>query len=164
MNIPRRGCLMRTGLLLVVSVFYIGCSDPSAESCAKIESIASDPEKIAYLKSWIEERMSQEEFLRHMGSLGRVNAIDDRAHFLELGLDLDLLGIDASHGFVRLHGKANTGAAYMQKSNITSFSIGEGRSGVLILLDDEDVMGRLEAGGDHDGLRSFADDIFVFCR
>ncbi len=155
---------MRSVLLLVAAIgIGIGCADPNAESCAKIESIASDPEKITYLTAWIEERMSEDEFLGHMGPLGRVDAIDDMPRFLELGLDIDLLGIDARNAFVRLHGRADPGAAYMQRSDITSVSIGQGRSGVLIIVDEDDVMGRMETAG-HDGLRSFSEGIFVYCR
>lgn len=162
MNALSRNWFMRTGLLLVV---FLGtaCFDPNVESCEKIESIASSPEKIAYIEDWIKERIAEEEFLRHMGPLGRIDAIDDMGRFLKLGIDLELLGIDARDSFLRLHGTVSPGAAYMQESDITAVSIGQGRSGILILVDEDDVMGRLETAG-HDGLRSFSEGVFVYCR
>jgi len=150
-------------LLSVVVAFSSGCTSPQARHCAKMEAIALDPDKIAYLRGWVEERIFDEEFLSHMGSLGQSNAIDDKPHFLKLGLDTEFLGIDEQYGFVRLHRPIKQGEISRIDSSISSVSIGEGRSGVVIVLDGQGDANTEEIGAPNQ-IRTVSEELLVFWR
>lgn len=156
---------MRERLLVVLAILYSGCSDPNAKSCTRMESIGSDPEKIAYLKGWIEEKLSQEEFLERFGLHGRVGALDDKASYLALGLDLDLLGIDPNHGFVALHRKLEKGVVYSRESKIVAVSIGELRNAVVLdLREKKEPDQKRDLESLIGGLRQIGDGVLVSCR
>lgn len=150
-------------ILSVVVALSNGCSSPHAERCERMEAIALDPDKIAYLRGWVEERLSDEEFLSHMGSLGQSNAIDDKTHFLKLGLDTEFLGIDEQYGFVRLHRPMKQGEISRIDSSISSVSIGEGRSGIVIVLDGRGDANTEEIAAPNQ-IRTISEDVLVFCR
>lgn len=165
MNLSVEVILMRVKLLVVLSILSSGCSDPNAESCARMQEIGSNSEKITYLKSWIEERISQDEFIERFGLHGRISALDDRASFLVLDLDFDLLGIDARYGFVELHRKMEQGVIYSQDSKIIAVSIGDLRNSVVLDLRekiDSDQEPSLESM--IGGLRLISEGVLVSCR
>jgi hypothetical protein len=86
---------------LTLLLFEYDKSLPS--SCDAIMEVAKNNDKLKYLKNWINARLSDKDFLLHMGKLGESKALDSREHFAKLKIDVDYLGIDESMAFVRLN-------------------------------------------------------------
>ena len=149
---------------LVSSIGYFGSMNAHADSCEKLKGIAKNQEKISYLKKWIGKKISEEDFLLHMGRLGLSNALDAPSHFDKLKLDTDFLGINKLYAFVLLNRSVEQSARYMEKSTIESVSIGEGRNSIVIILNDSGNSGIEGIDNIQDKLQTIHKDVMVICR
>jgi hypothetical protein len=164
MNKNKGECLMRGMLLAVLAMLCGACSDPNAKTCREMEDIARNPEKVSYLKHWIEDRIGQAEFLERFGVIGEINARDSPANFLALGLDHEFLGIDPGRGFVQLHWKIEKSVPLSLETKILAVSVGQGRSAVVFdLRDKSDSEQAIDLDSMILGLRPISEGVLVAC-
>ena len=163
--IERHQVLALRQLLLVTALLCSACSDPNAETCREMEDIARNPEKVSYLKNWIEGRIGRAEFLNRFGVIGEIRAKWEPVNFSTLGLDLGLLGINPRYGFVILHRKIEKNLMpFSPETKILAVSVGDGRSAVVLdLRGKNDSEQAIDLDSIILGLRPIGEGVFVSC-
>ncbi|MCG7939920.1 MAG: hypothetical protein N0C88_13880 [Candidatus Thiodiazotropha lotti] len=129
-----RSVLIFAVILLGSALLLLECDKSRPSSCDAIIDVAKNSVKLSYLKSWVNTRLSDKDFLLHMGRLGESNALDSPAHFAKLKIDVDYLGIDESIAFVRLNRGVSVNSPITDSSSIKSITVGEGRSSITLVF------------------------------
>ena len=151
--------------LAVLLIFTFGLSKSNyQDSCKRLESIAQDVEKIEYLDKWISTNLSNINFLEYMGKGGLKSMLDNSGSFSLIELDWGYLGIDKQYASLRLNRNFEDIENYLDASTIKSISFGEGRSHIIIKINDSEEFGIEGMDEVKAYMRSFRDDVFVRCR
>ena len=157
--------------ILIVAVIVLGSvlllleydkSRPS--SCDAIMDVAQNSVKLNYLKSWVDARLSDKDFLLHMGKLGESNALDSQEHFAKLKIDVGYLGIDESIAFVRLNRGMSVNSPITDSSSIKSITVGEGRSSITLVADAKGDHGILGFDNIRQAVKLQNKEFIVVCR
>jgi hypothetical protein len=147
---------------LTLLLFEYDKSLPS--SCDAIMEVAKNNDKLKYLKNWINARLSDKDFLLHMGKLGESKALDSREHFAKLKIDVDYLGIDESMAFVRLNRGGAVNSPITDSSTIKSITIGEGRSSITLFVGAKGDHGILGFENIRQKVKLQNKELIVVCR
>jgi hypothetical protein len=162
-------------LLFVIAALFVAnlsaSTRPSSAgyNCWRVERIASDPTKIAYLRRWIETSISDPEFLRFVGPSGTRFSRDVALpeDFARFKLDLEKLGTMPWIAGVRFNVDRENLPAYLDKTEqldtttIKSVSFDEGRDSIIIKVGDSADLG---LGQFEKDAKPIAEGVWILCR
>jgi hypothetical protein len=148
----------------VLLYFIRGASNYHETACNRMHEIANDPEKVAYIERWVNEKISDHLFLEKLGAKRKIFLDShDSVLFSEIDLDFDYLGLNNQAAYVAFNRTYEDRSKFMNKSTIQSFSIGTGRYGLILNLNDLDRLG-LEWSSDRlEHLIRIDEKLFVVC-
>lgn len=109
------------------------------ETCNRLASIGGDPQRIQYVRNWVAERTGDAEFMeavRRFRSFEHTNPIL-RAY---IDLDWDYLGLPPNLAWIEFNMKS-TETRNVDARGIGSVSLHEGRSSIIIQLNDASDLG-----------------------
>lgn len=133
------------------------------ESCRNLKLIANDSDKIIHLEHWIENKISDKQFLKSMGWLGVIRGVDSPDEINNLGLDWNYIGIDSSSAMVRLNRNYEDHDNFMDSSTIKSVSFGEGRDSLSIKISQDGEWGIDRLDKIAEKIEFIGDKIALFC-
>lgn len=166
MNIFRSKLLLLVsgGVVAIAVSFYLLVSDWQelrSDTCAGVTAIASDAQKMRYVKSWIASRTSDQEFMNEIRRNRFAEPGDARLKEY-IGLDWAYLGLNPEFASLAFNVK-NAGKHDFDATEIGSVSIGQGRSMIIIRMNNSEDFGLLWPAEELSRLRPVADEVFVYC-
>lgn len=159
-----RSVLIVAVIVLGLALLLLEYEKQRPSSCDAIIDVAKNSVKLNYLKSWVNARLSDKDFLLHMGRLGESNALDSQVHFAKLKIDVDYLDIDESSAFVRINRGVLVNSPITDSSSIKSITVGEGRSGITLVLDAKGDHGILGFENVRHAVKFQNKELIVVCR
>jgi hypothetical protein len=132
-----------------------------SKTCAGLTAIASDAQKMKYVEAWIYSRTTDHKFMNELRR-NRFFAPGDGRMQEYVDLDWTYLGLNPKLVSLAFNVK-NAGARDFAATQIGSVSIGQGRSMILIRLNDSRDFGLLWPVEDLSRIEPIADQVFVYC-
>lgn len=145
-------------------VILTGYNDSFARGCEKIESIAKNSRKIAYLNNWIQQNISNREILSLLGERGVVRAIDDPTKMDKLGINWGFLGFNKKYVSVKLYRNIADSKNYMDSKSIKSVRFAEGRNSIVILANDSSDLEFEGIEKIRGKVSEVSEGVFLICR
>ena len=139
-----------------------GCEQqsPVRQLCGLLTAIASDPNKVAYIKKWIGSHLEDEKFRETLRDFNSLRAHDERMQRFG-DLDWKYLGIAEGIGTVEFHGALNAG--HLDVSRINAVEMSVGRSSIFVRLSSDNSAGQSWSPEHLAEMRAFGEDVFVSC-
>jgi hypothetical protein len=129
------------------------------DQCSQLTAIASDPQKIAYVRAWVASRSQDERFMTAVKTDARFDH-DDPGTWQSIDLDWQRLGLSPINARLEF----NDGfAPYVRTLGIRSVSLYQGRSGIIIGLSAGDLGLGSWSTEQVRQLRLVADGVYVYC-
>ncbi|MDP5211241.1 hypothetical protein [Microbulbifer sp. 2205BS26-8] len=157
---------MKTTLIIIpiLVAFFYYFSSTKKEYCNNLKAIAIDNNKIEYLETWANKKISNKKFLSSMGWSGRSSAQENSEKFSKLELDLDFLGIDPKYAWIQLNRLVKDRDNYLDSKTIKSVSFGEGRNSIIIKIGKSSEYGIDDIDSIKEKLLQINSKISVLCR
>ena len=155
--------VLATLLGALTLVAFSGCKPRSevGQLCAIVTTIASDRDKVRYVKQWAESHLRDERFRATLRSRHEVMAWEERLR--ESGdLDWKYLGIAGGTGELEFHGPI-LDSGETDESKIGAVEIWVGRSSVLVRLSQDASTSPPWLPGHMSEMKPMSEDAFVFC-
>jgi hypothetical protein len=129
------------------------------DQCNQLTAIASDPQKVAYVRAWMASRSQDERFMTAVKTHARFDH-DDPGTRQSLDLDWQRLGLSPINARLEF----NDGfAPYVRTLGIRSVSLYQGRSGIIIGLNAGDLGLGSWGAEEVRKLRRVGDGVYVYC-
>lgn len=153
--------LVATGLIPALILPGCGARSEAEGLCGDVTAVASDAQKMKYVKEWIASHLSDQKFLESIRRNPTLRHKDERLPESG-GLDWKYLGVAAELTRVEFnrHYYQSGGA---DADRYGSVSLQLGRSFIVIRLGSTNDLGLDWSPEYLSKLKAFGDDVFVFC-
>jgi len=151
--------------VIIVGFVIFGCSIDSdgGKRCGKLVDLAKDDKKIRYIESWIIENINNTNLLKELGYGGVIYSEGNPDFSNLLGLDWGFIGIDEEFASISFNRETNERNDFLISTNIKSVSIGDGRSSLIVKVNDSKQLGIPGMEKYTESLIEISDQISVFC-
>jgi hypothetical protein len=156
--------LLASVMAAIAVTFYLFASEWQElhdDACAGVTRIASDSQKMTYVKSWIASRTSDQEFMNEVRRNRFFEPGDPRLHE-HIDLDWAYLGLTPELVSLAFNVK-NAAKRDFDATRIESVSLGQGRTTIIIRLSKSEDFGLLWPTEELSRIKPIADEIFVYC-
>jgi len=149
-----------TALAVTFFLFVFEWGELHDDTCAGVTRIAGDAQKMKYVKSWIASRTADQEFINEIRASRFFQRGDPRLQ--QMDLDWAYLGLTPEFVSLAFNVKSASDPEF-EATKIESVSIGQGRSTIIIRLNESEDFGLLWPAEELSKIKPVADDVFVYC-
>ncbi len=150
--------------ICAVILLSLGVFSPQGDSiCERMKDVAEDGRKISYMKNWAATKLHEKEVLDKLGWNGVVRLLDDPDSASMLNIDWYYIGINKSYSFVQIHRVYKDRDDFLNPSNIKSIAFGEGRSMILVKLNNSEGFYLDWPKEEKDKLININKEVAVYC-
>lgn len=147
----------------VIFVFTGTLNSQGDSTCERIKGVAEDDEKISYMKNWANTKLSEEKVLNKLGWNGVVRLLDDPGVANLLAIDWHYLEINKNYSFVQVYRLYKDRDNFLNPKNIKSIAFGEGRTMILVKLNNSEDFYLDWPKGEKDKLININKEVAVYC-